>query len=338
MNSIVVTAIGMASSLGPSKSACAAARAGLSRPSVAPYRIAVSEDDARDQVTALSCRNLEQDTALERLPVLLRRASDDLLQSAVLGDDAIPCLLNAPALDDEAPLLASIPARSAGRPSIAHRGHAGVVTLLAEGRDLLTNGQAKRCLVGGVDSYIDSETLSQLDAARQLKTPLNGDGFIPGEGAAWLLIERREEADRRGATVLAELGPVTTCQANYSLVADEFIPTGAAWARAMCDALENNPAKAGLLGDIVHDYNGWSRRGREWALAFMRACRLFDGLRRARRSTAAECFGDLGAASAAFSLCTSVTALARGYASGRETLVASASQDGERAVAVLRAV
>lgn len=339
MSSIVVTAIGMASSLGPSTSACAAARAGLTRPDAAPYRIVVTEEGMRDQVTVYPCRGIAEEKAADRLAPLVAKAATDLCERARLGDLPLECLLNAPAEAAEDRLLGALPAGwSHAARTIAHRGHAGALSLLAEATELFTDAKAERCVVGGVDSFIDHDTLERLDQQRMLKTPLNGDGFIPGEGAALLLLEKRDGAERRGAPILAELGPIAIETADYTLLADDFVPTGAAWARAIERVIAQNPSAASAIGDLVHDYNGWSRRGREWALALMRVRRTHPELGETRRSTPAESFGDLGAANAAFALCTTTTALSRGYASGRETVIAAASDDGHRAAALLRAI
>ena len=342
MGSIVVTGIGMASSLGPSQTACAAARAGLVRPAAAAYQIEVPDDEISTQVTVYRCGGLSEASAAARLPILLARALEDLVQTAGLAAQAapVPLLVNAPPLEDAAGRLA--PALR-GSPSklelvIEHGGHAGAIKLLADASARLVEGKATQCIVAGLDSFDDPATFEQLDATRQLKTPLNGDGFIPGEGAALLLVERRQDAEARGATILAEVGPLAIRAADYSLLADDFVPTGAAWASAIRSVIDSNPGGDGDIGDIVHDYNGWSRRGREWAMAFMRAGRLFEKLNEASNSTTAECFGDVGAANAAIALCTSATALSRGYASKREILVAAASDGGQRAAAILRRI
>jgi 3-oxoacyl-[acyl-carrier-protein] synthase-1 len=334
--SVVITAIGMASSLGPSTCACAAARAGLTRPTAGPYRIEVTEEDARDQVTVLAHTSLAEETIAERSAFLLERAAADLDARCSLEDAPAAWLLNAGEAGES--LSHHLPqAWVAGEPSTTRRGHAGAVSLLEKAVGLVSEGEHERCVVGGVDSYIARETLARLDAARMLKTPINGDGFIPGEAAALLLIETREAAARRGAEPLAEIGPVAQEQADYRFEDDVFVPTGAAWARAIGTALERNPASASKIGDLIHDYNGWSRRGRELAMALMRSRRAHSELEAARRSTPVECFGDVGAANGAVALCTAVVAHARGYARAEESLVVAASDDGRRAAVVLRA-
>jgi 3-oxoacyl-[acyl-carrier-protein] synthase I len=337
VTSVVVTGLGMASSLGPSRSACAAARAGLSRPEVGPYRITVTEEDMRDQVTIYPCRGIADESATARMAPLIARAAQDLTRTAGENPEPLTCLMNVPATCAPTVIATALPPEWTSRsPTIGAHGHAGAIAFVAEACAKLADGRARAAIVGGVDSHIDRDLLAELDARRVLKTPRNGDGFIPGEGAAFLRLERREDAEARGAPILAELGSLAMDRAEYSFDDEDFVPTGAAWERALVRALEDNPARAGDIGDVVHDYNGWSRRGREWALALMRIRRRFAQLAEARRTTLAECFGDLGAASAAFGLCTSVTALSRGYAQGREILLAAASDDGRRAAAIVR--
>lgn len=76
----------------------------------------------------------------------------------------------------------------------------------------------------------------------------NRDGLVMGEGAAVLVLEREEDAKKRGANILAEL-------AGYGATADAFHvtaphETGAGGAAAMRMALESARATADNLGYI----------------------------------------------------------------------------------------
>src|SRR5690606_22757883 len=51
-------------------------------------------------------------------------------------------------------------------------------------------------LVGGVDTFFDPDLLARLDAEDRLNVEGAMDGFIPGEGAAFILLARDAAKDR----------------------------------------------------------------------------------------------------------------------------------------------
>jgi 3-oxoacyl-[acyl-carrier-protein] synthase I len=68
-------------------------------------------------------------------------------------------------------------------------GRAGFGIALDEARNLLQTGQVPYVIVGGIDSYQQERLLVNLDADGRLASAHGpSDGFIPGEGAAWLLL------------------------------------------------------------------------------------------------------------------------------------------------------
>ena len=110
----------------------------------------------------------------------------------------------------------------------------GVVTACASGTDAI--GQAYRyvksgicdiMLVGGAEAVIGDlavqgfNQMSALSNATELtraSIPFDKerDGFVMGEGAAFLVLESREHAEKRGANVLGEIcGFGQTCDANH---------------------------------------------------------------------------------------------------------------------------
>lgn len=118
--------------------------------------------------------------------------------------------------------------------------------------DLLRSGRADAALAGGSDALcrltysgfnvlqaVDSKPCTPFDASRQ--------GITLGEGAAYLLIERWDDAVARGATILAEL-------CSYGASCDAHHPTapiedGRGAASAMCQAMD----EAGVAADRI-DY------------------------------------------------------------------------------------
>lgn len=128
---------------------------------------------------------------------------------------------------------------------------------IAMGLDLIRLGRADVVIAGGTEACVHPLTLAGFaqakavstrnDAPREASRPFDTgrDGFVLGEGAALVVLERREFAAARGARVHAILaGAATTSDAHHVTAAD-----AAGQARAMRLAL----ADAGLAGpDVGH--------------------------------------------------------------------------------------
>src|SRR5262245_56879819 len=67
-------------------------------------------------------------------------------------------------------------------------GRAAVLKALELALDALEKNPTSRIIVGGVDTYFDLRLLSELDAAQRLLGPRVMDGFVPGEGAAFVVL------------------------------------------------------------------------------------------------------------------------------------------------------
>jgi 3-oxoacyl-[acyl-carrier-protein] synthase II len=165
------------------------------------------------------------------------------------------------------PLLA--PNMASCRVAMQHGIRGPVVTSVAacaagiyafvEAKRLIDGGEAEVVIAGGSEAGIIPVAIASLCNAKALSTrndepekasrpfDLHRDGFVFGEGAAALVVERKEHALAREARILAELaGGALTCDA-YHVTAPE--PSGEAAALAMRRALR----VAGLQPEAV-DY------------------------------------------------------------------------------------
>lgn len=92
---------------------------------------------------------------------------------------------------------------------------------LGMGYDLLRSNLADYAVVGGADSlsritYTGFERLYSIAPERCQPFDLNRQGMIPGEGAGMLFIETLESAQKRNATIYAEvLGYGLSCDAQH---------------------------------------------------------------------------------------------------------------------------
>ena len=138
---------------------------------------------------------------------------------------------------------------------------AASVQAIGDAARLIRAGEADVVLAGGAEACIDRVSLGGFAAARALSTSFNDtpqtasrpfdqgrDGFVMGEGAAALVLESRDHALARGATILAEVvGYGTSADAHHVTAAPE---DGDGAQRAMLTALRQanlNPAQIGYV-------------------------------------------------------------------------------------------
>ncbi len=120
---------------------------------------------------------------------------------------------------------------------------------IAEGAELIRTGQADAVLAGGTEGAISPLVLGGFCAMRGLATrndeparasrpfDLGRDGFVMSEGAAVLMLEELEQAEKRGATIYAEiLGAGSSNDAHNMIQPD---PTGTGVAAMMSRALDS---------------------------------------------------------------------------------------------------
>jgi 3-oxoacyl-[acyl-carrier-protein] synthase II len=138
--------------------------------------------------------------------------------------------------------------------------------------DLLRTGKADAVVTGGAEACVLPLTMSGFEALHALSTGFNADparaskpfakgrdGFVMGEGAGMLILEKEEEAIRRGAKIYARLaGYGCACDATH-LVAPDMDGQVAAMQAAIQDAgmapdqvdYINAHATSTPLGDVV---------------------------------------------------------------------------------------
>jgi 3-oxoacyl-[acyl-carrier-protein] synthase II len=136
---------------------------------------------------------------------------------------------------------------------------AASVQAIGDGVRLIRSGEADVVVCGGAEACIDRVSLGGFAAARALSTGFNDrpeeasrpfdadrDGFVMGEGAGVVVLERRDHALARGARPLAVI-------AGYGTTADAYHITsgpedGDGHARAMRIALADAGVSPGDIG------------------------------------------------------------------------------------------
>jgi 3-oxoacyl-[acyl-carrier-protein] synthase-1 len=212
------------------------------------------------------------------------------------------------------------------------RGHAALAVALPAICSGLSSGRFDVVVAGAVDTAYDAEVVDDLLAQRRLFDGKNLEGFIPGEGGAFLLLSRGDFARRVHWPASARIEAVAAAEEPAAL--DPEVPVDAAALtralRVVCDRLEASRRTVDYwLCDLTHEPD----RVRELLLAFPRATAGVGN-----PDTAMELLppflGDLGAATLPTALVIGAESFARGDPPGR-TCLASASSAGPSRGAVL---
>ena len=208
-------------------------------PQVAPQRLAVSVSPGMGPVLSV----------MEAWDALRVKGPRRVLPTAV------PALMpNAPAaavgieLRARAGIHAPVSACASGAEAIAY------------GADLIALGRADVVVAGGTDAALHPMTVAAFGAMRALSTrnddPATAsrpfapdrDGFVLGEGAGILVLERAEHAMARRARVLAVLAGSGITADAHDVARPE--PSGAEQKRALLLALERAGLDAGAIGHV----------------------------------------------------------------------------------------
>jgi 3-oxoacyl-[acyl-carrier-protein] synthase-1 len=205
---------------------------------------------------------------------------------------------------------------------------AGLVALDGAARALLA-GSVQVAVVGAVDSQIRAAALELLEGKGFLRSGSNPQGVIPGEAAAFVVLERIASAAQRGARPLAWL---TSCAVFKEPSVGSDDPNQGV---GLSDALRSARHEGGIESAplVICDLNGDRYRAMEWGLASLRALGDIHGDMDIWHP--ADCTGDVGAASGLLNLAWGATALQKGYARADRVLVWGASDGRSRASAVL---
>lgn len=212
-------------------------------------------------------------------------------------------------------------------------GNAGGIAAFDHAVAALRDGDCELCLVGGIESYLEPETLEWLDENEQLHSEGNIYGFCPGEGAGFCLLATARTAARLGLPVLLEV--VSAASARESKpIKTRTVCIGEGLSAAFRKAFARAPADLPPVDHTICDMNGERYRGNEFGFSMLRSA---GGFREdADFQTPADCWGDLGAASGPLFAVLAAAAAAKGYAAGPLTMIWGSSEAGLRAAALLR--
>ncbi len=211
-------------------------------------------------------------------------------------------------------------------------GHAGVFRAINEASQDIARGVCKIAIIGAVDTYLDDITLEWLFDLKRLKNPDQAGGFIPSEGAGFLVVESTASAQARGVSPLAKLfAPATAMEGNSFYHDDPCKGDGLTHCLRSTIAVEGDAVSR--IGMVVCDLNGERYRAAEWGYALARAMGSVQSDYRLVHP--ADCIGDTGAAGGVINACYAASAIADGVVAGGTVLQWGSSDDGERGSVLL---
>lgn len=354
-NAIVVTGAGVLTSLGQLSQGWAAMRAGISHIAERGDFHLLGPDEEFDLPSAL--RGAEAPPAWDgshpwdRLVELALPALDEALEGARVPrrewkNVHLALALRTPAAGGGTPaemgryvLDAMWTDGALPKPlsaSVRFEGHAAGAVAIVDAARALRAGDRTCCVVGGAETFLDPDAIAELDRGFRLRSERSADGYLPGEGAAFVVLETAARAADRGVKPLATL-------AGYGL-ADEPRPLGSdepCAAEGLCEAIRQTAERAGRGGAkvppaawVLSDQNGERHRAKEWALAVSRLHELLEpGL---EIWTPAENFGDTGPASVPLLAAMTAETFRREAAPAPGALLLASSDGPPRAGLLLR--
>jgi 3-oxoacyl-[acyl-carrier-protein] synthase-1 len=174
-----------------------------------------------------------------------------------------------------------------------HSGRAAGIDALAFAFRYLYEGQHDFILVGGSDSYYDDALLEPLDNYGRLLTVGSPDSFAPGEAACFLLLTCHPElAQQRKGHIIA-LNPPGIADEPGHLYSEEPY-RGDGLDQAFKQALINQPDRQ--IHSIYSSMNGENYWAKEFGVAQIRNKQFFQDPVKIQHP--ADCYGDLGSATA----------------------------------------
>ncbi|MGH9195549.1 MAG: beta-ketoacyl synthase N-terminal-like domain-containing protein [Acidimicrobiia bacterium] len=207
------------------------------------------------------------------------------------------------------------------------QGRAGGLLALGEAIARLRAGKDRFVVAGGVDSYHDPAVLRQLDQEKRVKSSRNLDGFIPGEGAAFLLLSKRRTAAEVGLPPIAVLTAVAS-----GVEEGHFYSTAPYRGEGLAATFRTFFSSNGLrepVREVYSSMNGERFWAKEWGVAYLRSRSAFSPAHGMHHP--ADSYGDVGAASGPLMVGLAALGVQGGYRQS-PCLVYCSSDFGPRAV------
>ena len=196
---------------------------------------------------------------------------------------------------------------------------------LRKAADALAEGKISRCIVGGIDSFIDPDSLTWALSSGRLLTDTNTNGFYPGEAAVFVQLEKGP---------VAQNAPVASIVLPMQEVHDSGGSVGVNLASAIRAALVAGERET--VGLIIGGLNGEFNRSNHWGHAVTRLAGEYPGVVGAPVWSPVEAFGETGCATVGLGIGLGIKAFERGYANTNEILLWALADSGRAGAMLLR--
>jgi 3-oxoacyl-[acyl-carrier-protein] synthase-1 len=211
-------------------------------------------------------------------------------------------------------------------------GHAAGVSALEAASQWIRSGRAELCIVAGVDSFLDRDTIAWLDRNRQLATSYHRGAFFPGEGAGAFAIASRDAIERYGLEPLARVRGLGIAMEAHP-IKSEAVCVGDGLTACVRQAIADLRQPDERIDGIICDINGERYRSEEWGFALLRLPDAF--VAPTAYDMPAASWGDVGAASGPLFVVMAALAGKRGWAKGARYLIWTSSESGRRGAVLL---
>lgn len=270
-----------------------------------PFTVAAVPDEGLPELAPEVVKTAGLTVRDARLLRLGARALAECLGPAGRGTDKPPLVLALPEPErqrplDAARLLKLFALQTGGVFDLAASatvttGRAGGLSAIGRAAAMIRSGKAKFAIAGGLDSYVDLYTLGTLDLEKRVKSGAHLDGFIPGEGAAFLLLASPQAAAAARLPVLAALSETAEGFEKGHLGSKETYQ-GEGLAATFQALVQSAPPPRPFVS-VWSSMNGESHWAKEWGVAFLRSRAAFEESHAMNHP--ADCYGDTGAAAGA---------------------------------------
>jgi 3-oxoacyl-[acyl-carrier-protein] synthase-1 len=339
---LYVAGIGMMTAVGADTAMCAAAvRAGFSGYRIADmlsprtqHRIKMAE--VPDEVFRVAHFGIDEGTHKERVIIMAIVALHEALRDRQAAKQ-MPLILTAPEPHEPWVPKELLLGHLLGGGELPLRadwvrwidaGRAAGIQALRLAQQVLARPEVDYVVVGGSDSYGDMLRLQQFDACDRLLTVAATDGFVPGEGAGFLVLTSKPKLAQQHDGRRIRIAAAGIAAEPGHFFNDEPY-RGEGLDLAFKQALEGFSGKIDAVYSSMNGENYWAK---EYGVAYLRNRAAF--IDDVRLEHPADCFGDLGAATGPVLLGLAAVDLWRQPAPAAHLVYAS-SDAGARAAARL---
>ena len=210
------------------------------------------------------------------------------------------------------------------------RGRVSGVVGLQEADYLLDQRGVTYCIVAGVDSFVRQDVIEVYLERRRILTPINSNGFSPGEAGTACLVGRPSKTQNDELRILG-----TSITREEATIETEKPLRAEALTQAYSEAFSSSGLSIFEMDYRITDLNGEHYKFKEAALTAMRFERtpkekLFDLWH------PIEFIGEVGSAIGPCVIGLALHASQKKYGAGPTVLLHFGNDDGERAAAIVR--